>query len=167
MIEIFRQMKSFHYEQYINAFSCRSDVLDFLMEILLVFRDLVNRSVFPNDWIDMIMLQNAVILKSLRFFSHTIRDYFFEKFDYQAWNNFFHCAISFMTQPALQFETFSRSKRLSLLKKYKDMRQETGFEIRTMWFNLGHHKIQFVPGLVGSFLEMTLIPERVSYFEIF
>ncbi|PNF32874.1 hypothetical protein B7P43_G01874 [Cryptotermes secundus] len=28
-----------------------------------------------------------------------------------------------------------------------------------MWFNLGQYKIQFVPGLVGPFLEMTLIPE--------
>lgn len=28
-----------------------------------------------------------------------------------------------------------------------------------MWFNLGQHKILFVPSLVGPILEMTLIPE--------
>jgi dedicator of cytokinesis protein 1 len=28
-----------------------------------------------------------------------------------------------------------------------------------MWFNLGQHKINFVPDMVGEFLEMTLIPE--------
>lgn len=28
-----------------------------------------------------------------------------------------------------------------------------------MWFNLGHHKIFFVPALVGAILEMALIPE--------
>lgn len=28
-----------------------------------------------------------------------------------------------------------------------------------MWFNLGQHKILFVPGLVGAILEMALIPE--------
>ena len=33
------------------------------------------------------------------------------------------------------------------------------FEIRSMWFNLGQYKIQFVPSMVGPFLEMTLIPE--------
>lgn len=39
------------------------------------------------------------------------------------------------------------------------MRRETGFEIRSMWFNLGQYKVQFVPSLVESILEMTLIPE--------
>lgn len=152
-------MNDYHYEKYINHFGTRTDILDFLMEILLVFKELVNRPVFPSDWYEMIMLQNFVILKSLRFFSHTIRDRFFEKFDNQAWSNFFHCAIAFMTQPALQLESFSHNKRMRAIKKYKDMRRETGFEIRSMWFNLGQYKIQFVPGLVGSVLEMTLIPE--------
>lgn len=130
------------------------------MEILLVFKDLVNRSVFQQDWSDMIMLQNSVILKCLKFFSNTIRDYFSNKFDNQAWSNFFHCAIAFMTQPALQLENFSPNKRHRILQKYKDMRRETGYEIKAMWFNLGQHKVQFVPSLVGSFLEMTLLPEQ-------
>ena len=39
------------------------------------------------------------------------------------------------------------------------MRKDMGLEIKSMWFNLGHHKIRFVPGMVGSFLEMTLIPD--------
>ncbi|XP_031352316.1 dedicator of cytokinesis protein 1-like isoform X2 [Photinus pyralis] len=159
MIDIFRQMTDYHYDKYIGQFGTRTDILDFLMEILLVFKELVNQSVFPSDWCDMIMLQNSVILKSLRFFSHTIRDHFFAKFDNQAWSNFFHCAIAFMTQPALQLETFSHNKRMRIIKRYKDMRRETGFEIRSMWFNLGQYKVQFVPSLVGSILEMTLIPE--------
>lgn len=79
----------------------------------------------------------SVILKSLRHFSHTIRDFFFTKFEHQAWNNFFHCAIAFLTQPALQLDNFSATKRWRLVSRYKDMRRETGFEIRSMWFNLG------------------------------
>lgn len=81
----------------------------------------------------------SVILKSLRHFSHTIRDFFFTKFEYQAWNNFFHCAIAFLTQPALQLDNFSANKRWRIVSKYKDMRRETGFEIRSMWFNLGEY----------------------------
>ena len=46
-----------------------------------------------------------------------------------------------------------------ILYRYRDMRREMGFEIRTMWFNLGQHKIHFVPAMVGQFLEMTLLPE--------
>lgn len=39
------------------------------------------------------------------------------------------------------------------------MRREAAFEIRAMWFNLGQYKAQFVPALVGSILEMTLLPD--------
>lgn len=159
MIDIFRQMSERHYESYIGSLFGRFDILDFLMEFLVFFQNLVHESVFPKDWCDMIMLQNSVILKALRFFSHTIRDHFFEKFEQQSWSNFFHCAIAFMTQPSLQLETFSFNKRMKIIRIYKDMRRETGFEIRSMWFNLGQYKVQFVPSLVEAILEMTLIPE--------
>ncbi|XP_059488659.1 dedicator of cytokinesis protein 1 [Neocloeon triangulifer] len=159
MIAVFRQMTPNHFEQYFEHFSTRIDLLDFLMEILSAFRDLVSVPVYPNDWCDMIMLQNSVILKSLRYFSHNIRDYFTNQFEKQVWNNFFHCAIAFLTQPALQLDSFSANKRARIISRYKDMRRETAFEIRVMWFNLGSHKIQFIPELVGPFLEMTMIPE--------
>ncbi|XP_076229499.1 dedicator of cytokinesis protein myoblast city isoform X7 [Nomia melanderi] len=159
MLAIFRQMTRQHYEIYITHFGTNFDLLDFLMEILLVFKDLVSRSVFPSDWCEMIMLQNSIILKSLRYFSGTIRDYFFKNFEQQAWSNFFHCAIAFLTQPTLQLEMFTPSKRNRIVSRYNDMRRETAFEIRSMWFNLGLHKILFVPALVGAILEMALIPE--------
>ncbi|XP_046384567.1 dedicator of cytokinesis protein 1 isoform X4 [Ischnura elegans] len=159
MIAIFRQMTPIHFQLYINHFRTNTDLLDFLMEILLVFKDMVSRPVFAKDWCEMIMLQNSVILKSLRYFSHTIRDRFSQNFEQQAWSNFFHCAIAFLTQPALQLDNFSQNKRSRIIMRYKDMRRETGFEIRSMWFNLGQYKIHFVPSLVGPFLEMTLIPE--------
>jgi hypothetical protein len=43
--------------------------------------------------------------------------------------------------------------------RYGDMRKQMGLEIKTMWFNLGQHKIRFIPSMVGSFLEMTLVPD--------
>ena len=58
MIAILRQMSEAHYLEYINDFPTPFDLLDFLMEILMVFRDLVGRSVYPADWLEMIMLQN-------------------------------------------------------------------------------------------------------------
>ncbi|XP_030761843.1 dedicator of cytokinesis protein 1 isoform X2 [Sitophilus oryzae] len=159
MLDVFRQMTPEHYSNYIQKFLTSFDVLDFLMEILVVFKELVSNSAFPRDWCDMVLLQNHTILKSLRFFSHTIRDCFFSKFEHDAWSNFFHCAIAFMTQDALQLERFSFNKRTRIVNQYSDMRREMGFEIRSMWFNLGQHKVHFVPSLVGLILEMTLIPE--------
>ncbi|CAN7990561.1 unnamed protein product [Ixodes hexagonus] len=159
MVAILRQMSKHHYQIYLDHFPTNTDLLDFLMEILLVFKDLVSKNVYPKDWNDMIMLQNNVMLKALRYFSHTIRDRFTNPFDYQVWNNYFHCAIAFLTQDALQLENFSHNKRNKIVARYKDMRRETGFEIRKMWFNLGQNKIHFVPGMIGPFLEMTMIPE--------
>lgn len=62
MISIFRQMTAHHFDVYIGHFATPTDLLDFLMEILLVFKDLVSRPVYPNDWSEMIMLQNRCIL---------------------------------------------------------------------------------------------------------
>jgi len=159
MLAIFRQMTPHHYRNYLGHFATRSDLLDFLIEILMVFKDLVARHVYTPDWAQMILLQNSIILKALRFFSHTIRDSFSNPYEGQLWNNYFYCAITYVTQPALQLESFSQTKRRQVLARYRDMRREMGFEIRTMWFNLGQHKIHFVPAMVGQFLEMTLLPE--------
>ncbi|KAJ8938704.1 hypothetical protein NQ318_007992, partial [Aromia moschata] len=74
MIDIFRQMTHDHYNYYVGEFKTNFDILDFLMEILVVFKELVSNSVFPKDWCDMIMLQNSIILKSLTvFFAHNQR----------------------------------------------------------------------------------------------
>ena len=158
MLSIFRQMTPHHYRNYLGNFN-HPNQLDFLIEILLVFKDLVARNVYPPEWAQMILLQNSIILKALRFFSHTIRDGYSNPFEPQVWNNYFHCTVTFVTQPALQMESFSPSKRRMVMTKYRDMRREMGFEIRSMWFNLGQHKIHFVPAMVGPFLEMTLLPE--------
>lgn len=37
---------------------------------------------------------------------------------FQLWSNFFHCAISFLTQDALQLENFSSSKRQKIISRY-------------------------------------------------
>lgn len=152
-------MSQQHYEIYIQHFGTQIDLLDFIMEILMVFKDLVSRSVFANDWCEMIMLQNSVILKALCFFSTTIRELFNASFEQQAWSNFFHCAIAFLTQPALQLESFTQAKRKRIVEQYKDMRRETAVEIHKMWISLGARKILFVPALVGAILEMALIPD--------
>ncbi|CAL1526733.1 unnamed protein product [Lymnaea stagnalis] len=159
MISLLRQMTDAHYKSYIKSFPTSFDLMDFLMEILCVFCDLVHRNVYPLDWLEMIMVQNSVILRALRVFASTIHEYFSTPFEQQLWNNFFHCAIAFLTQDSLQLDNFTVSKRNKIISRYKDMRRETGFEIRSMWFKLGPNKVKFIPQLVGPILEMTLIPE--------
>jgi dedicator of cytokinesis protein 1 len=94
MLSVFRQMTPHHYRNYLGHFATRSDLLDFLIEILMVFKDLVARHVYAPDWAQMVLLQNAIVLKAMRFFSQTILTRFSDPFEPQLWNNYFFCAIT-------------------------------------------------------------------------
>ncbi|XP_056005673.1 dedicator of cytokinesis protein 1-like isoform X3 [Ostrea edulis] len=161
LLSMLRQMKENHFSQYMETeeFAFLIDLRDFLMEILMLFLDLVSNSVFPDDWMEMIMLGNSIILRALQIFARVIHERFTQEFEQELWGFFFKCSISFLTQKSLQLEHFSSSKRTKIVCRYRDMRREAGFEIRQMWFHLGPQKIHFIPDLVGDILEMTLIPE--------
>lgn len=160
MLGIFRSMKSVHYSIYVENFENKLELQIFLVEILLLFRNLVSKCVFKNDWMDMIMHQNTIILESLKNISSIIMQKFHQPFEHSVWLNYFDCSIAFLIQPALQLDQFSFNKKSNILARYKDIRHETVIQICDMWFNLGEHKVLFVPQLVGSILEMSFIPER-------
>uniref|UniRef100_A0A674GSI8 Dedicator of cytokinesis 2 n=1 Tax=Taeniopygia guttata TaxID=59729 RepID=A0A674GSI8_TAEGU len=131
MTAILNQMSDQHYSVYIETFQTSSELVDFLMETFIMFKDLIGKNVYPSDWMAMSML----------------------------WNNYFHLAVAFITQDSLQLENFSHAKYNKIQNKYGDMRRLIGFAIRDMWYKLGQNKICFIPGMVGPILEMTLIPE--------
>ncbi|NXE02250.1 DOCK5 protein, partial [Chaetorhynchus papuensis] len=102
-----------------------------------------------------------VFLRAVNQFTSVLNSLFLDQtnFEHQLWNNYFHLAVAFLTHESLQLETFSQVKRNKIIKKYGDMRKEIGFKIRDMWYNLGPHKIKFIPAMVGPILEVTLVPE--------
>ncbi|CAH2275042.1 dedicator of cytokinesis 5 isoform X1 [Pelobates cultripes] len=161
MTAILRQMDDYHYDHYTSTFRTRQDIIDFLMETFIMFRDLIGKRVFPKDWMLMTMTQNKVFLRAMNRFSSVLNKLFLDEanFELQLWNNFFHLAVSFLTHESLQLHKFSQEKRRKILSKYGDMRKEIGLKIRDMWYNLGPHKIKFIPSMVGPILEVTLTPE--------
>ncbi|XP_059577139.1 dedicator of cytokinesis protein 2 [Alligator mississippiensis] len=161
MAAILNQMDEAHYSAYIQAFPTRSDLMDFLMETFILFKDLIGKTVYPSDWTVMNMVQNREFLRAINHFAETLTSMFLNSnsFELQLWNNYFHLAVAFLTQESLQLENFSQAKRTSILAKYGDMRATIGAAIRDMWYNLGYRKIEFIPGMVGPILEMTLVPE--------
>ncbi|XP_042309499.1 dedicator of cytokinesis protein 2 [Sceloporus undulatus] len=161
MTAILNQMDDQHYSSYIETFQTTSELVDFLMETFIMFKDLIGKNVYPLDWMAMSMVQNRVFLRAINKFSETMNQKFLENMDFeeQLWNNYFHLAVAFITQDSLQLEQFSHAKCLKILNKYGDMRRLIGFAIRDMWYKLGQNKIRFIPGMVGPILEMTLIPE--------
>ncbi|XP_060771126.1 dedicator of cytokinesis protein 2 [Neoarius graeffei] len=162
MTAILSQMDDRHYSSYIETFSGTSDLVDFLMETFLLFKDLIGKHVYPSDWVTMIMVQNRVFLRAINTYADTMNQKFLDNndFEVQLWNNYFHLAVAFITQESLQLQHFSPTKRNKILAKYGDMRRKIGFAIRDMWYRLGVNKIRFIPGMVGPILEMTLIPEE-------
>ncbi|XP_056384853.1 dedicator of cytokinesis protein 1 [Hyla sarda] len=162
MTAILRQMEDYHYSHLIKTFGkMRTDVVDFLMETFIMFKNLIGKNVYPSDWVIMNMMQNKVFLRAINQYADMLNKKFLDQanFELQLWNNYFHLAVAFLTQESLQLENFSSAKRVKILNKYGDMRRQIGFEIRDMWYNLGQHKIKFIPEMVGPILEMTLIPE--------
>ncbi|XP_068133503.1 dedicator of cytokinesis protein 2 isoform X2 [Hyperolius riggenbachi] len=161
MTAILNQMDDRHYSHYIETFQSSSDLVDFLMETFIMFKDLIGKNVYPSDWITINMVQNRVFLRAIDKFARTMNQKFLDNmnFEVQLWNNYFHLAVAFITQESLQLENFSHDKRNAILDKYEDMRCLIGFAIRDMWYKLGQNKICFIPGMVGPILEMTLIPE--------
>uniref|UniRef100_A0A8C5EGF0 Dedicator of cytokinesis 2 n=1 Tax=Gouania willdenowi TaxID=441366 RepID=A0A8C5EGF0_GOUWI len=162
MTAILSQMDDRHYATYIETFTGASDLVDFLMESFLLFKDLIGKHVYPSDWMEMIMVQNRVFLRAINTYADTMNQKFLnnDDFEVQLWNNYFHLAVAFITQESLQLQHFSPTKRNKILAKYGDMRRLIGFSIRDIWYKLGIHKICFIPGMVGPILEMTLIPEE-------
>uniref|UniRef100_A0A8B9D6S7 Dedicator of cytokinesis 1 n=1 Tax=Anser cygnoides TaxID=8845 RepID=A0A8B9D6S7_ANSCY len=135
-------------------------VSDFLMETFIMFKNLIGKNVYPFDWVIMNMMQNKMFCRYAEKAFQRINDICScLSGAFQLWNNYFHLAVAFLTQESLQLENFSSAKRAKILNKYGDMRRQIGFEIRDMWYNLGQHKIKFIPEMVGPILEMTLIPE--------
>uniref|UniRef100_A0A671UPQ4 Dedicator of cytokinesis 2 n=1 Tax=Sparus aurata TaxID=8175 RepID=A0A671UPQ4_SPAAU len=162
MTAILSQMDDRHYATYIETFSGTTDLVDFLMESFMLFKDLIGIHVYPSDWMAMIMVQNRVFLRAINTYADTMNQKFLnnDDFEVQLWNNYFHLAVAFITQESLQLQHFSPTKRNKILAKYGDMRRLIGFAIRDIWYKLGSHKICFIPGMVGPILEMTLIPEE-------
>ncbi|XP_030630565.1 dedicator of cytokinesis protein 5 [Chanos chanos] len=160
MTAILKQMEDSHYTHYISTFKTRQDIIDFLMETFIMFKDLMG-DVFPSDWMTMNLLQMKVFLRAIEKYSDVLNQYFLNEahFQLQLWNNYFHLIVAFITHKSLQLESFSLEKRNKILNKYGDMRKSIGFKLRDMWYNLAQHKMKFIPDMVGPILEATLVPE--------
>ncbi|KAK8379060.1 hypothetical protein O3P69_019104 [Scylla paramamosain] len=165
LVSLLRQMTDRHYHTFLNRYEEVEHLCAFILELLEVVEKLVKEPVFPADWAEMILLQNHVIVKVLQQFSRVIAEKLLEPFREDVWSKIFHTSINFISQPPLQLEDFTKSKRNKILGRYKDMRKETALGVKGLWFGLGTNKSRFVAGreckvsLVGPFLQMTMLPD--------
>ncbi|XP_012533282.2 dedicator of cytokinesis protein 3 isoform X1 [Monomorium pharaonis] len=163
LIGLLQLLDEYHYARLWEELTYAGDrkpLKDFLLRVFLVLRDLVRQEVFPPDWLVIRMQANNVILHSLQELAQPLAFRFLHgSFDSQLWSTYFNLAVAYLTQPSLQLEQFSEVKREKIVEKYGDMRVLMGFQILSMWSHLGERKLEFIPGMVGPFLEVTLVPE--------
>uniref|UniRef100_A0A914WPM6 DOCKER domain-containing protein n=1 Tax=Plectus sambesii TaxID=2011161 RepID=A0A914WPM6_9BILA len=160
-VALLNEISTSNYAQYVHDRPTSLDKMDFLTEVLQVFRDLVTKPAFHSDWFHMICLQNKALLKMLRFVMSTMKDQFLGvAFDKELWGEYFHTSVAFITQRDLRFETFAERKNLNFFAHYKDLRRDCANDLRSMWFSLNmDEKVHFIPALVGPFLEVSLIED--------
>uniref|UniRef100_A0A8D1PF22 Dedicator of cytokinesis 3 n=1 Tax=Sus scrofa TaxID=9823 RepID=A0A8D1PF22_PIG len=144
LLSLLRQMCDTHYQHLLDNFQSKDELKEFLLKIFCVFRNLMKMSVFPRDWMVMRLLTTSTELLLERVY---------------VWNSYFSLAVLFINQPSLQLEIITSAKRKKILDKYGDMRVMMAYELFSMWQNLGEHKIHFIPGMIGPFLGVTLVPQ--------
>uniref|UniRef100_A0A672J9T2 Dedicator of cytokinesis 4b n=1 Tax=Salarias fasciatus TaxID=181472 RepID=A0A672J9T2_SALFA len=151
LLALLRQMSDRHYQQLLQAFSSKDDLRDYLLHIFTVFRILIRPEMFPKDWTVMRLVTNNVIITTVLYLSDALRKNFLnDKFDYKVGG----------AQLSICFEFRAEKKKNPPLKhEYGDMRVMMGCEIFSMWQNLGEHKLNFIPAMIGPFLEVTLVPQ--------
>uniref|UniRef100_A0A6Q2XH88 Dedicator of cytokinesis 3 n=1 Tax=Esox lucius TaxID=8010 RepID=A0A6Q2XH88_ESOLU len=137
LLSLLRQMTEIHFHHLLNNFHSKEELKEFLLKIFCVFRNLMKLTIFPRDW------SIFVLVCSL----------------YKVWNSFFSLTVLYINQPSLQLESLTQAKRKKILDKYGDMRVMMSYELFSMWQKLGENKPHFIPGMMGPFLGVTLVPQ--------
>ncbi|XP_039858239.1 dedicator of cytokinesis protein 3 isoform X1 [Simochromis diagramma] len=160
LLSLLRQMTDIHFQHLMENFQSKDELKEFLLKIMCVFRNLMKLSIFPRDWNIMRLLTSNIILTTVQYLSPALHKNFTEAdFDFKVWNSYFSLAVLYINQPSLQLENLSPAKRKKVLDKYGDMRVMMTYELFSMWQNLGENKIHFIPGMIGPFLGVTLVPQ--------
>uniref|UniRef100_G3N402 Dedicator of cytokinesis 3 n=1 Tax=Gasterosteus aculeatus aculeatus TaxID=481459 RepID=G3N402_GASAC len=160
LLSLLRQMTDVHFQHLMENFQSKEELKEFFLKVLSVFRNLMKLSIFPRDWNVMRLLTSNIILTTAQYLSPALHKNFTEaEFDFKVWNSYFSLSVLYINQPSLQLESLSPAKRNKVLDKYGDMRVMMTYELFSMWQKLGENKIHFIPGMIGPFLGVTLVPQ--------
>uniref|UniRef100_A0A3P8SNF6 Dedicator of cytokinesis 3 n=1 Tax=Amphiprion percula TaxID=161767 RepID=A0A3P8SNF6_AMPPE len=160
LLSLLRQMTEIHFHHLLNNFHSKEELKEFLLKIFCVFRNLMKLTIFPRDWSVMRLLTSHIIVVTTQFLSPALHKNFSEAdFDFKVWNSFFSLTVLYINQPSLQLEALGPAKRKKVLDKCGDMRVMMAYELFSMWQKLGDNKPHFIPGMMGPFLGVTLVPQ--------
>uniref|UniRef100_A0A3Q1EV04 Dedicator of cytokinesis 3 n=1 Tax=Acanthochromis polyacanthus TaxID=80966 RepID=A0A3Q1EV04_9TELE len=147
LLSLLRQMTEIHFHHLLNNFHSKEELKEFLLKIFCVFRNLMKLTIFPRDWSVMRLLTSHIIVVTTQFLSPALHKNFSEAdFDFKVWNSFFSLTVLYINQPSLQLEALGPAKRKKVT-------------VCVNLFTLGDNKPHFIPGMMGPFLGVTLVPQ--------
>uniref|UniRef100_A0A4W6G0U6 Dedicator of cytokinesis 3 n=1 Tax=Lates calcarifer TaxID=8187 RepID=A0A4W6G0U6_LATCA len=139
LLSLLRQMTDIHFQHLMENFQSKEELKEFLLKILCVFRNLMKLSIFPRDWNVMRLLTSNIILTTAQYLSPALHKNFTEaEFDFKVWNSYFSLAVLYINQPSLQLENLRHTREPHTHRP---------------------NKIHFIPGMIGPFLGVTLVPQ--------
>ena len=156
-----------------------SSLARFLLEILEVYKSILNCEAFPSSWLSLLVYYHKAATKILGKISDVLIDSFLphpedsDNFDTDLWRAFFDTLLMIAGSDALALETFPEQKRRAVWKIGGDVREqaaellkrswqaigwETGPEDRQLYRleKMGGFQVQYVPDLVGPIMDLCL-----------
>jgi dedicator of cytokinesis protein 1 len=156
-------MDTKHFQSYFNlAYSAHSDS-NSLQLMIYMSASLISDDIYPNDWSDLLVLRDSILLNVLHNIADRISSYHLKDFNpvnKKIWQDYFDAIVALITDSGLQLEKFSDKKRANILHKYGDMRLRGVLVLKNMWYSLGTNKQHFIPNMIDPFLRVALIPIR-------
>uniref|UniRef100_H3CH20 Dedicator of cytokinesis 3 n=1 Tax=Tetraodon nigroviridis TaxID=99883 RepID=H3CH20_TETNG len=160
LLSLLQLMTDVHFQHLMETCPSQDELKELLMKILCVFRNLMKLSIFPGDWNILRLLASSIILSTAQFLSAALHKNFTDAdFDFNVWNSYFGLAVLYINQPSLQLENLTSAKKEKVLDRYGDMRVTMTRQLFSMWQKLGENKVHFIPGMIGPFLGVTLVPQ--------
>ena len=151
----------------------------FLLEILEVFRSLLECEAFPTSWLSLHIYYHKAATAALSKLSDLLIDSFLpspddsDDFNTDLWRAFFDTLLMIAGSDALALETFPEQRRRAVWKIGGDVREQAAELLKRTWQaigwetspedrakfgleRLGGFQVQYVPDLVGPIVELCL-----------
>ncbi|XP_064383161.1 dedicator of cytokinesis protein 1-like [Halichondria panicea] len=174
LMAVLEQMTPRHYQQLRLSLMDTSntesvDLGEFILCTFNAFCELAALNLYANVWTVLKLQLNYVILRTTNALSRILVEDFLGSgendavavtFNPSLWQNFFQLAVAFTCQYPLQLEVMSEVKMNRVLTSYGDMRIAMNSLMVSKWQALGNYQGRYVPGMIGPFLKVSLIPHN-------
>ncbi|CAD6193581.1 unnamed protein product [Caenorhabditis auriculariae] len=159
ILAILEKMTLEMFTTYIDEKPLEMDKSDFLMELLQMIGDLLHRCPFSPMWHGMMLQQNKVVYKTLRFVKASIETHFpNDSTCSEVWREYMVTICAFITQDGMKVpEEWLRDEADVRVQ----LRKAAAKDLRSMWFCMKPlSKMYYIPGLVGPFLKVSLTEDE-------